>query len=101
MYDLHSTGSALVQRSLEATTLKTGDRGEFHSRVNSTPDASDIRQRVQLSGRTVPPQRDPCHEYGMPLEMVDNATTRDLALALLRRKGIRLEILESIALYTH
>jgi hypothetical protein len=37
----------------------------------------------------------------MPLEMVDNATTRDLALALLRRKGIRLEILESIALYTH
>ena len=29
----------------------------------------------------------------MPLEMVDNATTRDLALALLRRKGIRLEIL--------
>ena len=29
----------------------------------------------------------------MPLEMVDNATTRDLALALLRRKRIRLEIL--------
>jgi len=29
----------------------------------------------------------------MPLDMVNNATTRDLALALLRRKRIRIEIL--------
>ena len=95
---IHTSGCMIYtapapHSSKEATTLKTGDRGESHSRENSNPDASNIRQRVQLSGRTVPPRRDPCHEDGMPLDMVDNATTRDLALALLRRKRIRIEIL--------